>query len=152
EDLHREGYALLRDYSVVITGSHPEYVSTRELDALENFVSHGGRLMYLGGNGFYWMVSYHPDKPYVMEVRRSENGSRPHQAAPGEQFHATSGERCGLWRNKGRAPQRLVGVGFSGEGFDRSSPYQRLPDSFDPRVAFAFEGVGDDEIIGDFGA
>lgn len=151
EDLHREGASLLAGYEVVITGSHPEYVSTTELDALEHHVEAGGRLMYLGGNGLYWRVSYHPQKPHLMEVRRSENGSRPHQAWPGEQFHATSGERCGLWRNKGRAPQRLVGVGFAGEGFDRSSPYERLPASEDPRAAFIFEGVGADELIGDFG-
>ena len=105
EDLHREGLGLLDPYRVVITGSHPEYVSRRELDALGDYVSGGGRLMYLGGNGFYWLVSYHPERPYLMEVRRSENGSRPHTAPPGEEFHATSGERCGLWRNKGRAPQ-----------------------------------------------
>ncbi len=151
EDLHREGLELLSDYSVVISGSHPEYVSTVELDALEDYVSNGGRLMYLGGNGFYWLVSYHPDKPYLMEVRRSVNGARPHQPRPGEEFHATSGERCGLWRNKGRAPQRLTGVGFAAQGFDRSTYYERLPDSFDDRVAFVFEGVGPDEPIGDFG-
>lgn len=152
EDLHRDGLEALEGYDAIITGSHPEYVSTRELDALETYVSRGGRLMYLGGNGFYWRVSYHPDKPYLMEVRRSANGSRPHQSWPGEQFHATSGERCGLWRDKGRAPQRLVGVGFAGEGFDRSHPYVRLPDSFDPRAAFAFEGVSADGPIGDYGA
>ncbi len=151
EDLHREGLGLLDPYRAVITGSHPEYVSRQELDALGDYVSGGGRLMYLGGNGFYWLVSYHPERPYVMEVRRSENGSRPHTAPPGEQIHATSGERCGLWRNKGRAPQCLTGVGFAGEGFDRSSYYERLPDSFDPRVDFIFDGVASDERIGDFG-
>jgi N,N-dimethylformamidase len=151
EDLHREGLGLLEHYAVVLTGSHPEYVSRQELDALEAYVSGGGRVMYLGGNGFYWLVSYHPERPYVMEVRRSENGSRPHTAPPGEQIHATSGERCGLWRNKGRAPQRLTGVGFAGEGFDRSTYYERLPDSFDPRVDFIFDGIGPDERIGDFG-
>jgi N,N-dimethylformamidase len=151
EDLHHDGLTALEPYRVVITGSHPEYVSRRELDALTDYVSGGGRLMYLGGNGFYWLVSYHPERPYVMEVRRSENGSRPHMAPPGEQLHATSGERCGLWRNKGRAPQVLTGVGFAGEGFDRSAHYERLPDSFDPRAAFIFEGVGSDELIGDCG-
>jgi N,N-dimethylformamidase len=151
EDLHRDGLELVSPYAVVLTGSHPEYVSGPELDALEAYVSAGGRLMYLGGNGFYWLVSYHPDKPYLMEVRRSVNGARPHQPRAGEEFHATSGERCGLWRNHGRAPQRLTGVGFAAQGFDRSTYYERLPDSFDERAAFVFEGVGDDERIGDFG-
>ncbi len=151
EDLDREGAGLLEPYRVVLTGSHPEYVSLPELDAIEEYVAGGGRVMYLGGNGFYWIVSYHPEKPYVMEVRRSEAGTRPHQAPAGEYYLATNGELGALWRNKGRPPQRLFGVGFTAQGFDRSSPYLRMPDSFDPRAAFIFEGVGEDEVIGDFG-
>jgi N,N-dimethylformamidase len=151
EDVHREGVEILEPYRAVMTGSHPEYISTAELDATEAYVSGGGRLMYLGGNGFYWIVSYHPEKPHVMEVRRSESGSRPHQAPAGEYYLSTSGELGALWRNKGRPPQRLVGVGFTAEGFDRSTHYMRFPDSFDPRAAFIFEGVGADERIGDFG-
>src|SRR5262249_736540 len=63
EDLHREGLALLKPYRVVITGSHPEYDSIEMLDALEVYVRGGGRLMYLGGNGFYWRIAPHPTKP-----------------------------------------------------------------------------------------
>jgi N,N-dimethylformamidase len=151
EDLDREGVELLAPYRVVLTGSHPEYVSLPELDALEAYVEGGGRVMYLGGNGFYWIVSYHPEKPHVMEVRRSEAGTRPHQAPAGEYYLATNGELGALWRNKGRPPQRLLGVGFTAQGFDRSSPYLRMPDSFDERAAFIFAGVGVDEVIGDFG-
>jgi N,N-dimethylformamidase len=36
------------------------------------------------------------------------------------------------------------------EGFDRSSGYQRMPDSHDPAAAFIFEGVAGDR-FGDFG-
>lgn len=150
EDLHREGADLLKPYKVVLTGSHPEYVSAQELDALETYIRGAGRIMYLGGNGFYWLVSYDPDKPYLMEVRRSENGSRPHQASPGEHHHQTTGETCGMWRSKQRAPQRLFGVGMGSEGFDRSSAYQRMPDSFDPAAEFIFEGV-EETYFGDFG-
>ncbi len=151
EDLDQEGLELVRRYRVVLTGTHPEYYSERMLDALDGYVQQGGRLMYLGANGFYWIISYHPTKPHLMEVRKAESGSRAWQARPGEYYHATTGERGGLWRNRGRPPQKLVGVGFTAEGFDVSSPYQRLPDSFDPRAAFIFEGVGADELIGDFG-
>ncbi len=151
EDLHREGADLLRGYKAVLTGSHPEYYSGAMLDALESFVGGGGRLMYLGGNGFYWVTSYHPDKPHLIEVRKGESGSRAWQARPGEYYHSTSGERGGLWRNRARAPQKLVGVGFSAQGFDASSYFRRMPDSFDPRARFIFEGIGDDEPIGNFG-
>lgn len=150
QDLHREGADLLRPYRVVLTGSHPEYTSAPMLDAIETYVAGGGRLMYLGANGFYWIVSFHPERPHVMEVRRAESGSRAWQAAPGEYYLATTGERSGLWRNRGRAPQKMVGVGFTAEGMDSSSPYQRLPDSHREEARFIFEGVGD-EPIGDFG-
>ncbi len=151
EDLHREGLALLRPYKVIVTGTHPEYWSGAMLDAMEEYLATGGRLMYLGGNGFYWVTTYHPEKPHLIEVRRGESGSRAWQARPGEYYHSTTGERGGLWRNRGRAPQKLVGVGFSAQGFDESSYYRRMSDSFDERVRFIFEGVGRDELVGNFG-
>ena len=151
EDLDREGHDLLRDYRVVITGSHPEYVTRRELDALEEFTASGGRLMYLGGNGFFATASYDPDAPHLMELRRADGGTRPHQSPFAERRHTTSGEASGLWRNKGKAPQRLVGVGMAAQGFDRCTYYERLADSHDPRAAFVFEGVGENELLGDFG-
>jgi N,N-dimethylformamidase len=151
EDMHREGAALLRPYRVVLTGTHPEYYSGAMLDAMEDYLGAGGRLMYLGGNGFYWVASYHPDKPHLIEVRKAEGGSRAWQARPGEYFHSTTGERGGIWRNRARAPQKLVGVGFAAQGFDRSSYYRRMPDSRDPRGAFIFAGVSEEELIGDFG-
>lgn len=151
EDLHREGAALLSGYKVVLTGSHPEYYSSAMLDAIENYLTTGGRLMYLGGNGFYWVTSYHPDKPYLVEVRKAEGGSRAWQALPGEYYHSTTGERGGIWRNRARAPQKLVGVGFAAQGFDRSSYYRRMPDSLEANARFIFAGVGEDELLGNFG-
>ena len=106
--------------------------------------------MYLGGNGFYWISSFDPQRPHVLEVRRW-HGTEAWEAAPGEYYHSTTGDLGGLWRFRGRAPQRLTGVGFSAQGFDYSRPFHRLPDSLDPRAAFIFEGVGEDEVIGDFG-
>lgn len=151
EDLHREGIGLLAPYQVVITGSHPEYWSEPMIDALNEYLVGGGRTIYLGGNGFYWVTSSDPERPHVIEVRRGEAGMRTWQAEPGEHFHSTTGERGGLWRSRGRTPQALVGVGFSAHGGDRASPYRREQGSFDARVAFIFEGISDDEIIGDFG-
>jgi len=150
-DLHRDGRALLDDYAVVVTGSHPEYWSERALDAIEDYVAEGGRLMYMGGNGFYWVVSSTEAEPYVMEVRKGEAGMRAWQANPGELYHQTSAERGGLWRLRGRPPQKLTGVGFTTEGFDYCRPYRRMPDSFHRTSAWIFDGVGDEEVIGDFG-
>ena len=121
------------------------------LDAFNSYLAEGGRLMYLGGNGFYWRTAFHPELPGVIEVRRSE-GTRTWQAHPAELHLSFTGEPGGLWRSSGRAPQRLVGVGFASEGFDANSYFLRTPESFDPRARFIFEGVGKDERIGDFGS
>ena len=146
-DLHREGLALIRPYNVVLTGTHPEYTSVQMLDALQAYLTRGGRLMYMGGNGFYWITSLDPGGRFI-EVRR-EHGTEAWQGAPGETYHATTGEFGGLWRFRGRAPQLLVGVGFTAQGFDRNSPFRRMPGSFDPRAAFIFEGVDQDALIGE---
>ncbi len=150
EDLHHEGLDLLRPYRVVLTGSHPEYDSLAMLDALDGYLRQGGRLMYMGGNGFYWRIAHHPTRRGVIEVRRAEGGVRAWDALPGEAYHSFTGEYGGLWRRQGRAPQQLVGVGFISQGFDRCSYYRRTPASHDPRVAFMFEGI-EDELLGDFG-
>ncbi len=151
EDLHAEGYDLLKSYRVLLTGSHPEYHSKEMLDAIQRYTEQGGRLMYLGANGFYWRIAFHSDLPGVIEVRRAEGGIRTWAAAPGEYYHSFTGEYGGLWRRQGRPPQLLVGAGFTAQGFDICSYYRRRPDSFDPRAAFIFEGVGRDELIGNFG-
>jgi N,N-dimethylformamidase len=150
EDLHREGVALLAPYRVVVTGTHPEYDSLEMLDALDAYLRRGGRLMYLGGNGFYWRIAHHPARPEIIEVRRSEDGTRAWAAEVGEYYMSFTGEYGGLWRRQGRAPNVLAGVGFISQGFDASTYYRRRPASRDPRVAFLFEGI-DDEILGDFG-
>lgn len=150
EDLHDEGFDLLKDYQVVMTGTHPEYHSTRMWDAMKAWIDRGGRLMYMGGNGWYWRVGFHDSLPGVIELRRAEDGIRPWIAEPGEYYQSFNGEYGGLWRRIGRAPNVMAGVGFIAQGFDVSSHYRRAPDADDPRAAFVFEGVPD-EIIGDFG-
>ena len=150
EDIDRDGVALLRSYRCVLTGSHPEYVSDPMMRAFEDYLGEGGRLMYLGGNGFYWQIAFHRDERGIIECRKCE-GVRNYELAPGERHHSFDGRAGGLWRNRGRAPNRLVGVGTSGFGFDSCGWYRRTAASFDPRAAFIFDGVGADEAIGDFG-
>jgi N,N-dimethylformamidase len=151
EELHHAGYDLLAPYAVVLTGSHPEYTSTEMWDAVAEYTRRGGRLMYLGGDGFYWRIAYHRDFPGIVELRRAETGVRAWAANPGEYYQNFDGRYGGLWLRQGRPPQTIVGVGFSCQGFDLSSYYRRQPDSFAPEVAFVFDGVGPDERIGDFG-
>ncbi|MDH3379616.1 MAG: LamG domain-containing protein [Gammaproteobacteria bacterium] len=150
EDLQTDGLSAISGYRAVVTGTHPEYYSARMLDVLQGHVNRGGRLMYLGGNGFYWRISYHPDLPGVIECRKSEDGIRAFAPRPGEFYASFTGEYTGLWRRNGRPPNALTGVGMVSQGFDISSPYVRTEASRDPRAAFIFEGV-EGNIIGDFG-
>ncbi|MDH3688525.1 MAG: LamG domain-containing protein [Gammaproteobacteria bacterium] len=150
EDLHEQGVALLQPYQVLLTGSHPEYYSRTMHDALGAYLQRGGRLMYLGGNGFYWRIAYHETLPGVIELRRGEDGIRDWVAEGGEYYMSFTGEYGGMWERMGRTIHALVGVGMAGQGFDVCSYYRRTEASRDPRTTFIFEGV-DDEIIGDFG-
>ena len=150
DDLHAEGLEALKPYRVVINGTHAEYYSERMLDATEDYLAQGGRVMYLSGNGYYWVVGWRDDEPWLMEVRKLEAGSRAWQARAGEHYLASTGERSGLWRHRGRPPQKVVGTGFASEGMDESVPFRRMPDSWHKSVAWIFDGVQGD-VIGDFG-
>ena len=150
EDLHTEGLQLIAPYKVVLTGTHPEYHTLQTMNALTAYLERGGRLVYLGGNGFYWRVATHPAVPGALEVRRAEGGIRAWAAEPGEYYMSFDGQYGGLWRRNGRPPQKLAGVGFTSQGPFEGSYYRRLPASRDPRVSWIFDGVPD-EILGDFG-
>ena len=152
EDLHHEGKDILESYKVIITGSHPEYWTAPMMAGLEDYLDSGGRTMYLGGNGMYWVTGLDGERPHVIEVRRSVSGFLECEGAPGEGHLSTTGEPGGLWRGRGKAPNRLVGIGFTAMGWAKNEPgYSRKPDSFDSRAEFIFAGIGSKEVIGDFG-
>lgn len=150
EDMHDEGLRLLERYNVIITGTHPEYYTRAMIEALQGFTDRGGRLMYLGGNGFYWVVSFNEDMPGIMECRRSEAGIRPWEPGHGQFYHGFTGEYGGLWRRNDHPPNHLCGVGMTSQGFDVSEPYMLGPDASDPRARFILDGV-DGPAIGNFG-
>lgn len=152
-DLHANGVDLLARYRVVLTGTHPEYCSRAMLVAIQSYLEGGGHLLYLGGNGFYWVTSVDPDRPYRAEVRRGINGTRAWSSRPGELRHQTTGEQGGLWRYRGRPPNALVGVGFAAQAdsTDKAPGYRRTEDSRRPEHSWIFDGVSDDEVIGDYG-
>ena len=139
-DLHRLGTAALAPYRAVISGHHPEYTSTAMWDGLWRYLNGGGRLLYLGGNGWYWRTAV-DEEADLIEVRRAEDGTRPHVAPPGESHCAFSGEYGGLWRRLGRPPQQIVGVGMAAQGFERAAHFHKGPDAQAPEVAFVFSGV-----------
>lgn len=150
EDLDDEGAGLLEGYATVIMGSHPEYHTHEMLDALTTYRNGGGKLIYLGGNGFYWKIARAPTLPGMIELRRAEGGIRAWAPEPGEAHHQTDGGYGGLWRRNGRPPQQLVGVGFSSQGLFDGSYYRRTDASYDADVAWIFDGVTEEK-LGDYG-
>ncbi|WP_158814605.1 N,N-dimethylformamidase beta subunit family domain-containing protein [Methylocapsa sp. S129] len=151
DDIHRHGVQTLAPYACVITGSHPEYISREIWDAFDAYQQGGGRHMYLGGNGFYWRIAYHPTLPHTIEMRRGMSGLRTWEGEAGETALAFTGEPSCTWRSNGRPPQRLLGVGFDGQVFTESSFYRWLDGARDPSVAWLTEGVDLDAPLGDFG-
>ena len=153
EDISYDGLERIEGYNVLITGSHPEHKDGRYLDAIHSYKERGGRFMYMGGDGFYWRHSFHPayGRGEVTEMRRCESGIRPWQAQPGEYYHQGDGKLGGMWRFLGRDMAAVSGTSMVAQGFDVSTYFKRTPESDDPRVAWAFEGIGSDERLGDFG-
>ncbi len=154
QHLHGSADALL-SYRCVILGAHPEYWTSQMLDALDLYIASGGRVMYLGGNGLYWVASLDPERPYIMEVRKSGDGDFGPGSLlePGAMQHSTTLEVGGLWARRGRPPRRLLGVEHSANVFvqaDGRWGFERRPESYDPRYRFVFEGVTE-EVIGNFG-
>ncbi|KAL2211519.1 hypothetical protein CC79DRAFT_1392831 [Sarocladium strictum] len=143
-DLHMRGAGALRDYAVVLTGCHPEYPSLESYHAYEGYLRAGGNLMYLGGNGFYWSSTTDPQRPHRLEVRKGGQGVRTSWQEPGERVHALDGRVGGLWRDRGKAANYLVGVGCCGEGAGPGVPYRVQPDalrSHSELVNWVFKGL-----------
>ena len=150
DELNQEGLALLKPYRAVVTGSHPEYHTPRMLDALQSYRDAGGRLVYLGGNGFYWKIALDPSREGIVEIRRGEGGIRAWAAEPGEYYNQFDGQYGGLWRRNARPPQKLVGVGFTAQGNFVGSYYRVDPQArANPKVSWILEGVNTDTVGGE---
>jgi len=148
EQLHEDGYKAIKNYKTIITGTHPEYHTKKTLDALTDFRNNGGSLNYLGGNGFYWRIAIHKENKSILEIRRPEGGIRAWASEPGEAYNAFDGTYGGLWRRNGRAPQELVGIGFTAQGNFYGHAYERK--CFDSKFDWIFKGIKDRK-LGDFG-
>ena len=111
------------------------------MDALEAYQNTGGCLMYLGGNGFYWVTGVFIVPAHCRSTTRL-CGIRSWESHPGEMHMACTGEKGALWRHRGGAEYRrrnrfrVPGVG------PRHSAFKQLPARDDPRASWIFEGIG----------
>ncbi len=148
DDLERHGAAILAPYRAVLTGTHPEYHTARTLDAFDGYLRQGGHLAYLGGNGFYWRVAVSDRFPGALEMRRGDSGTRAWASAPGERHNALDGNLGGLWRDSGRPPQHLVGIGFTSQGPFEGSTFRVHDEARDQPGGWLLDGVASGSIGG----
>ncbi|WAM19566.1 N,N-dimethylformamidase beta subunit family domain-containing protein [Rhodococcus sp. JS3073] len=149
-EVHVRGAAYLDPYATIISGSHPEYTSRSMLTTLQQYRDDGGSLMYLGGNGWYWVTGVYSGDPLIAEIRRGYAGIRCWESYPGEVTLMSTGEPGGLWRHRGCAPQKLVGVGMAAQGWGSSEPYYRT-NAQRPDLKWILDGV-EENPIGSYGA
>lgn len=139
QDLHRAGAPLLKPYKAVITGSHPEYLSVEMDQAWRDYVATGGRLAYLGGNGFAAAVAWQDD---LLELRRGPTQAGRTWDGPQAEMHlALTNRPAGYLRDQGRGEFSLTGVGISLMGFVEGRPFQRAEASYSAEFAPLFAGV-----------
>ena len=142
EDLHFAGPDLLAPYPVVISSSHPEYLSVVMHDSIRSWVEAGGRFLYLGGNGWTSDVTWHPERPWLMENRTTGRMRVTDTATlAAEAWNQGDREKGGQLADIGRSPGSLFGVDTSTMGFDRSYPVLRSAVSYDPAFDWAFAGI-----------
>ena len=151
-DLHLSGKDVTAQYTTMITSCHPEYHSVQTLDAFSGFAKDGGNLMYLGGNGFYWVADFDKTHPHRLEIRKGDQGCRSVTFPAGERIHTMTGEQGGLWRSRGRAPNYLFGVGSCAFGTGKGKPY-KIDAAYarDPAYAWILEGISPDKPLGENG-
>lgn len=150
--LNSRGVEAASQYTTLITGCHPEYHSLQTLDAFTAFAKSGGNMMYLGGNGFYWVADVDPTRSHRLEVRKGDQGCRSVTFPAGERMHSLTGTQGGLWRSRGRAPNYLWGIGSCAFGTGKGKPYvANLAYSQDPRFSWVFDCIDSNKPIGEHG-
>jgi N,N-dimethylformamidase len=142
ELIDAEGIELLSQYTVVLTATHPEYITAAEFDATAQYTAQGGRLMYVGGNGFFWAVETNPAFPGALESRNFSNLT---------ERYLTNGNRGGLMIETGRPPGPLLGNEMSGMIWHGASPYRKLPAAKESRAAWIFAGTKEGDVFGKYG-
>lgn len=149
-EIDEKGYERLAGYPVVMSGAHPEYHTDTTRQALIDYQKNGGRYIYTGGNGFYWRIARHSATDDLLELRRAPPGMRRNIPCYGEYYHASDGTVGGTWREIGKHPQEILGVGFSAQGVFYGQPYTRSKESYQPEYRWVFAGI-DADVIGDHG-
>lgn len=142
ELVEKEGVELLKQYTAVMSSTHPEYVPMAIFDAVSAYSVAGGRFMYLGGNGWFWSTGNQPSFPGVLESRNfCEIPER----------YLTNGDRGGLMVETGRNNGPVFGNEMGGMIFNGSSGYNKLDDASNPRASWIFANTSEGKLFGEYG-
>ncbi|CAK7236155.1 hypothetical protein SBRCBS47491_009540 [Sporothrix bragantina] len=141
-DLHERGASALAGFGTVLTGCHPEYPTLQSFSAYNAYARAGGCLMYMGGNGFYWVSAVNSQHaPHRLEIRRGDVGVRPYSLPGGEHVTCMAGQQGGLWRSRGLSCNTLFGIGFCAQGTGLGVPFKRRPESYEPQHEWIFADI-----------
>jgi hypothetical protein len=66
----------ISNYPKLVVGTHPEYWSFEMYDSLQTYVSSGGHMIYLGGNGLYEHAVYNAGDTSMTFLNGVEDGPR----------------------------------------------------------------------------
>jgi hypothetical protein len=92
----KNGARLGAAYKLVVFSSHHEYVTTHEYNVIGDYRNHGGHLIFLSANNFFWRITRHGN--VMTRTRRWRELGRPEAALVGvEYFHNDRGQRRGPW-------------------------------------------------------
>jgi hypothetical protein len=120
-DAAGSGKGLARNYNLLVFSGHHEYVTTREFRTVRAFRDHGGNLMFLSANNFFWRVDRRGDR--IFRIRKFRELGMPEASVIGVQYIANDdGSHRGPWivRNTKAAPWVFDGTGV-GRGSHLSS-------------------------------
>ena len=119
------GQLNLDAYRVLVISTHPEYWSKQMYDRVKDWVfNHGGRLLYLGGNGLNCDVEFLDEQTCIY---RNDNERRLRGNSPLEsRFHL---------RHESEAS--LLGVVYDARGIMTAAPYRVIDAGY-----WVFEGTG----------
>jgi N,N-dimethylformamidase len=103
-DLHLADWLTTMGYQFdVLTGTPAECSSGAMRDAYQSYLNGGRRLMYLSGNGFFWVTDLDPDTETGIEIRRRSSPVWTWPVPPGEAHLSSTRELAGLWSWRGRS-------------------------------------------------
>jgi len=143
------GELLAQAYDLIVFPGHHEYVTTHEYDVIESYRNHGGNLVFLSANNFFWQVVKHGR--VMQRTKKWRDLGRPEAALIGVQFTMNQ-RRFGSYvvQDTTAEPWLLAGTGlhkgsvFSHGGIENdqicsSSPRNvhlvaRIPNVFGPGI------------------